>query len=71
METLTIQITNEKAYNLLKDLEDLHIIKVLKRHNQSIGKLSDRFAGKLDSAIAEDLHTFTEQIRNEWDKSSL
>lgn len=66
METLTIQITHEKAYNLLKDLEDLHIIKVLKRSGSDKKKLSDKFAGKLDSAIADDLNAFTEQSRNEW-----
>ena len=30
METLLIELTNQKAYKLLKDLEDLNIIKVLK-----------------------------------------
>ncbi len=31
METLLIELTNQKAYKLLKDLEDLDIIKVLKK----------------------------------------
>jgi len=32
METVLIQINNSKAYKLLEDLEDLQIIKVLKKH---------------------------------------
>jgi len=31
METVLIQINNNKAYQLLKDLEDLNIVKVLKK----------------------------------------
>ena len=31
METILVQINNNKAYRLLEDLEDLHIIKVLKK----------------------------------------
>lgn len=31
METVLIELTNQKAYKLLKDLEDLNIIKVLKQ----------------------------------------
>jgi hypothetical protein len=31
METVLVQLTNKKAYNLLKDLEELDIIKLIKR----------------------------------------
>jgi hypothetical protein len=31
METVLVQINNNKAYRLLENLEDLHIIKVLKK----------------------------------------
>ena len=34
METVLIQINNHKAYKLLEDLEDLNIIKVLKKSIQ-------------------------------------
>ena len=29
MNTLTIELTNQKAYKLLKDLEELNLIKVI------------------------------------------
>ena len=31
METVLVQINNNKAYKLLEDLEDLHIVKILKK----------------------------------------
>ena len=40
METVLIQINNSKAYRLLEDLEDLHIIKVLTKSIQVEEKLS-------------------------------
>ena len=47
METVLVQINNSKAYRLLEDLEDLHIIKVLKKSIQTPQKLSEKYAGKL------------------------
>ena len=35
METLVIELTNRKALALLQDLEDLQLIKVIKRENFS------------------------------------
>ena len=49
METVLIQINNNKAYKLLEDLEDLQIIKVLKKSIQPQQKLSEKYAGKLPS----------------------
>jgi len=40
METVLVQINNNKAYRLLEDLEDLHIIKVLEKNIQPKQKLS-------------------------------
>ncbi len=31
METVTIELTNQKAYKILKDLEELNLIKVIKK----------------------------------------
>lgn len=66
METVLIQINNNKAYKLLEDLEDLHIIKVLKKNIQPQQKLSEKYAGKLPSDIADELQDYVNQSRNEW-----
>jgi hypothetical protein len=71
METVLVQINNSKAYRLLEDLEDLQIIKVLKKSKQPQQKLSEKYAGKLPSDIADELQNHVNQSRNEWDNRSI
>lgn len=71
METVLVQITNSKAYRLLEDLEDLHIIKVLKKSIQPGQKLSEKYAGKLPADIADKLQDQVTQSRNEWNNRSI
>ncbi len=71
METVLIQITNNKAYKLLEDLEDLHIIKVLKKTIEPQQKLSEKYAGKLPSDIADELQNYVSQSRREWNNRSI
>jgi len=66
MDTFVIELTNQKAYKLLKELEELHIIRVLKKNVKHDTKLSDKFEGKLSPEIAEDLQNYVTQSRNEW-----
>ncbi|MDN3579369.1 hypothetical protein [Mucilaginibacter flavus] len=72
MDTLLIEVTNQNAYNLIKELEKLHLIKVLKntsapKERLSEERLSDRFAGKLPIADAKKLQEHIKQSREEWD----
>jgi hypothetical protein len=71
MDTVLVQITNNKAYRLLKDLEDLQIIKLLKNNIKPSQKLSKKYAGKLPSDVADELQTYITQSRNEWDEQSI
>lgn len=71
METVLVQINNNKAYKLLKDLEDLHIIKVLKKSTQPQQKLSEKYAGKLPTDVADELQNYVTQSRNEWNNRSI
>jgi hypothetical protein len=71
METVLLQINNNKAYRLLEDLEDLHIIKVLKKSIQPQQKLSEKYAGKLPSDIADELQDYVTQSRNECNNRSI
>lgn len=63
METVLIQINNIKAYKLLEDLEDLQIIKVLKKSIQTQQKLSEKYAGKLPTEIADELQNYVNESR--------
>jgi hypothetical protein len=71
METVLVQIKNNKAYRLLEDLEDLHIIKVLKKSIQPQQKLSEKYAGKLPADVADELQDYVTQSRNEWNNRSI
>ena len=71
METVLVQINNSKAYKLLEDLEDLNILKVLNKNIQPKQKLSEKYAGKLPSDIAEELQNYVTQSRNEWNNRSI
>jgi hypothetical protein len=42
-KTIVIQLTNQKAVGLLHELEELHLIKVLKENDEPVKtKLSDK-----------------------------
>jgi hypothetical protein len=66
--TLLIQVTNEKALGLLHQLEELHLIKVLKEEKAvTKTRLSDKYRGILTKEQGEDLNEHIKQMRSEWD----
>lgn len=70
MDTVLLQINNDKAYKLIEDLEALHIVKVLKKTVQPKEKLSAKFAGSLNLSD-EEYNNFQDSIkqgRNEWER---
>jgi hypothetical protein len=69
MDTVIIQITSPRTMNLLHELEELHLLKVLKKSSTGEKKLSDKYAGKLPLSIANDLQKNIEKSRNEWDST--
>ncbi len=71
METVLIQINNQKAYRLLEDLEDLQIIKVLEKSSQQEQKLSEKYAGKIPTDVADELQNYVSESRNEWNNRSI
>ena len=69
MDTVVVQLTSPKTMKLLMELEDLNLLKVLKRSSSGNKKLSDKYAGKLPIEIGKDLDKHIEQSRNEWENS--
>lgn len=65
LDTYLIELTDSKAYRLLQDLEDMQIIKVLKKSMKSKNRLSEKYAGKLPSHIADELQDYVTQNRKE------
>ena len=71
MDTLVIEVTNRKAYQLLKQLEELHIIRVLKNGTEPKQKLSEKYRGKLHLSKEESLefHKYIQESRDEWERN--
>ena len=71
METVVVQINNSKAYKILADLEDLHILKVIKKSNKKTLSLSEKYAGKLTSKTVNALQDYVKLSREEWDGKTI
>ncbi len=69
MDIVIIQLTTPKTMKLLQELEELHLLRVLKKDVRERSKLSDKYAGKLPLNIADDLQKHIEQSRKEWDRN--
>lgn len=62
---MLIQITNQKAIGLLHELEELHLIKVLKRSVPKT-KLSAKYKGSISKEQGKNLNEHIKQMRSEW-----
>ncbi len=67
METLLIEIRNPKGMNLLRDLEEMDIIKILKQEKtlKSPQKLSELLRGSISPEEAEKFNQYVQESRNE------
>lgn len=68
MEILLIQIKDQKAYKLLKDLEDLQLLKVLDQDTPSKIDYSKKYAGSISNDVAEEMQEYVKKSRDEWKK---
>ena len=67
MDTILIQLTNQKAMGLLHELEELHLIKVLKENMQSDKpKMSEKYKGIITKEQGGQLDSHIDKMRNEW-----
>lgn len=65
---MLIELTNQKALGLLRELEELHLIKVLEENFAPVNtKLSDKYKGIIDKEQGKDLNEHIKQMRSEWD----
>jgi hypothetical protein len=68
METITIQLLNDHALKLIKQLEELHLIKLVEKKDSGSQKLSEILRGKLSEKSAEALQKYVSESRNEWNR---
>ena len=65
--TILIQVTNQKAMRLLRELEELHLIKVIKENfSQATPRLSDKYKGIISKEQGQKLNEHIKQMRSEW-----
>ena len=67
MTTIEIQVTNDKALKLIKDLEALQLLRIVKHRKKKSAKLSE-LAGALPSEVAEEMQKYITECRNEWNR---
>jgi hypothetical protein len=67
MKTVTVELKNQNALRLLKDLELADIIRILDNtKTEEITKLSSKIRGAISKERANELNGQLHQMRNEW-----
>ena len=68
METIHIQVINQKAVELIHDLEERRWIKVLEEKVAPVKmKLSEKYRGIFTKEDARSFNEHVQTMRNEWD----
>jgi hypothetical protein len=72
METITVEIINKKAFSLLKELENLQLIRITRHEDlpRPAERLSEKFTGKLSPSTGEQLDEHVKNIRGEWERTT-
>ena len=66
MDTVIIQLTNQKAYKLLEDMEELNLIRVLKE-SPKISSIRGQVKTRMSN---EEIDIQLSEIRKEWQRDS-
>ena len=68
MQTILVEIDNPNAFALLKDLEELKIIKIIKENFiENKIKLSEKYKNVFSIEDAKSFDNHTNTSRKEWD----
>jgi len=63
MKTITIELLNEHALKLLKEMEDLKLLRLVDVQKRSSKK---KWSGSISKETAEKLDAFVKKSRDEW-----
>ncbi len=69
MNTVTVELMNNRALILLQELEAQHIIRLHQSADIRKNKLSEKYRGVLSKKQGDDLNKHIDQMRNEWNNS--
>jgi len=67
MQTITIDIINNKALKLIKDLELLQLIRVRRQKSpQTVEKFAAKYKGSMSKQSVSDIENQLKTLRSEW-----
>jgi len=66
MKTVRIDILNERAINLLKELEELKLIRLVDQKTDAVSLKASDYKGIISSELADKLQEHVQQSRNQW-----
>lgn len=65
--TILIQLTNQKAIGILRELEELMLIKVIEENFEPVkSRLSQKYKGIITKEEGQRLNDHINQMRGEW-----
>lgn len=67
IQTVTIDIINEKAMKLLKDLELLQLIRMRKEKSVSATNWAEQYKGAMSKQNASDIESQLNELRSGWE----
>ena len=67
METLTIELNNSKTISIIKGLEELALLRIVKNEPQTIN-IADLLSNCISSEQASLMNKELKQMREEWDR---
>jgi len=70
MQTVVVEINDQKAFHLLQELEGLNVLRIIKENvSENKTKLSDKYRGVFSKEDAESFNLHTQTMRKEWDNT--
>ncbi|MBS1488606.1 MAG: hypothetical protein JST43_13560 [Bacteroidetes bacterium] len=73
MKEITIEVNGQRAMKLIKNLEELQLIRILKNKytgtNSKDKKLSERLAGSVTKVQAQKMDKELKKMRQEWQRN--
>ena len=68
METLTIELNNPKTFYLLKELEELSLLRIVKKQSQT-NNMADLLFNCISKEQATLMNQELKQMREEWERA--
>lgn len=70
MQTIIVEINNNKVYKILKSLEELEPITIVKKKMSQSPKRKT-YSGTLPAEVADELQDYVSESRSEWHQRNI